>query len=56
MLQQQVKPCLEKLRNDTDGDVQYYALEAQESKCYWGWSNYSDRQIPKSPRPASYTH
>ena len=24
----QVKPCLEKLRGDSDADVQYYAVEA----------------------------
>lgn len=29
-LQQQVKPCLLKLKSDTDIDVQYYALEALE--------------------------
>jgi len=29
-LQQQVKPCLQKLKTDTDIDVQYYAVEALE--------------------------
>jgi len=29
-LQQQVKPCLQKLKTDTDLDVQYYAQEALE--------------------------
>ena len=31
-LQQQVKPCLEKLRQDSDIDVQYFAQEAIEGK------------------------
>jgi serine/threonine-protein phosphatase 2A regulatory subunit A len=30
-LQQQVKPTLEKLRTDSDGDVQYFAVEALEA-------------------------
>ena len=29
-LQQQVKPCLQKLKTDADIDVQYYAVEALE--------------------------
>lgn len=33
-LQQQVKPCLEKLRQDTDIDVQYFAQEALEGKLW----------------------
>lgn len=31
-IQQQVKPVLEKLRQDADSDVSYYAGEAMESK------------------------
>ena len=31
VVQQQVKPVLEKLRQDADGDVQYYSVEALES-------------------------
>ena len=36
VLQQQVKPCLQKLRGDADMDVQYYAQEALEGilTCY----------------------
>lgn len=32
VVQQQLKPILEKLRQDPDGDVQYYAVEALDSK------------------------
>ena len=30
VLQQQIKPCLEKLKSDPDADVQFYAVEAYE--------------------------
>ena len=32
-VQQQVKPCLQKLKTDSDIDVQYYAFEALEGNC-----------------------
>ena len=31
-IQQQVKPLLEKLKQDTDSDVQYFAAEAMDSE------------------------
>lgn len=31
-IQQQVKPVLEKLKQDSDSDVQYFAAEAMDSK------------------------
>jgi len=31
-IQQHVKPVLEKLKQDSDSDVQYYALEAMDCK------------------------
>lgn len=36
-LQQQVKPVLEKLRQDTDSDVQYFAAEAMDSELAVGF-------------------
>ena len=33
-LQQQVKPVLQKLKTDSDFDVQYYAVESLEGNCY----------------------
>jgi hypothetical protein len=32
VIQSQVKPCLEKLNQDPDSDVKYFAAEALESK------------------------
>lgn len=35
ILASQVRPCLEKLNQDTDHDVQYFAREALESKSFF---------------------